>query len=96
MIDIYAMYRKAPEANKRPFNRFFESAGFVKAFDHLRYAEGIPERDILRRTRGTVAAPATALAHTLIALEFVRWMDYGKFVSLLDLEKYDVAASTHQ
>lgn len=96
MIDIYSLYRKAPEVGKRPFNRFFESAGFVKAFDYLRYAREVPEKDILRRTRGSVAAPATALAHPLIALEFVRWMDYGKYVSLLDLEKYDVAPSPDQ
>lgn len=80
MIDIYVLYRKA--TNPRPFNRFFESAGFGKAYDYLKTQE-LPEAFIIKRSRGSVAAPATAFVHPLIALEFIRWLNYSVYVEQL-------------
>ena len=80
MIDIYVLYRKA--TSPRPFNRFFESAGFSKAYDHLK-ASALPESSIIKRSRGSVAAPATAFVHPLIALEFIRWLNYAVYVEQL-------------
>jgi hypothetical protein len=87
MIDLYAIYRKVPPADRRPFNRFFESAGFGRAYDHLRAAP-LPESSIIKRSRGSVAAPATAFVHPLVALEFVRWVNYDSFVALSDLTRF--------
>lgn len=87
MIDLYAIYRKVPAADRRPFNRFFESAGFSKAYEHLK-ASALPEASIIKRSRGTVTAPATALVHPLIALEFVRWLSYDLFVGVSDLTPF--------
>lgn len=87
MIDIYVLYRKA--TNPRPFNRFFESAGFSKAYDYLK-ASALPESSIIKRSRGSVAAPATAFVHPLIALEFVRWLNYAVYVEqLVDILRED-------
>jgi len=91
MIDIYRLYRSAPADDRKPFNRFFESKGFSQAFDHLRYDRGFEEGAIIKRSRGSIHAPATARVHPLIALEFVRWMNYGVFVDLLKLEINDFA-----
>lgn len=77
MIDIYVLYRRA--TNPRPFNRFFESAGFSKAYDYLK-TQQLPEASIIKRSRGSVAAPATAFVHPLVALEFLRWLNYAVYV----------------
>ncbi len=86
MIDIYTLYRKAPAEARRPFNRFFESSGFLRAYEHLRYTESLEEPSIIKRSRGSVAAPATAFVHPLVAVEFVRWLDYGSFARMLAQE----------
>ena len=93
MIDIYKLYRSSPEENRKPFNRFFESKGYVQAFEHLKYERGLEESSILKRSRGSIHAPATALVHPLVVLEFVRWMNYGTYVDLLKLEQSDVEPS---
>lgn len=90
MIDLYSLYRKAPTEGRKPFNRFFESKGYVQAFEHLRYDRALEERDILKRHRGSIHSPATAHAHPLIVLEFIRWMNYPAYVDLLQLEREDV------
>ena len=82
MIDIYVLYRKAERP--RPFNRFFESAGFSKAYDYLKTVQALEEASIIKRSRGSVAAPATAYAHPLIALEFLRWLNYSVYVDQIE------------
>lgn len=89
MIEIYHLYRLSPEEGRKPFNRFFESKGFVQAFEHLKYDRQLGESAILRRSRGSIHAPATAHVHPLIALEFVRWMNYGVYVDMLKLTAED-------
>ena len=92
MIDIYSLYRNSSAEGRKPFNRFFESKGFMQAFEHLRYDRGLDEGTIIKRSRGNIHAPATARVHPLIALEFVRWMNYGVYVDLLKLEAGDLAS----
>lgn len=89
MIDIYKLYRNSPEEGRKPFNRFFESKGYVQAFEHLRYDKNLDEGSIIKRSRGNIHAPATARAHPLVVLEFVRWMNYGAYVDLMKLQPED-------
>ena len=96
VIDIYKLYRSSPEEGRKPFNRFFESKGYVQAFEHLRYDRGLDEGSILKRSRGSIHAPATARVHPLVALEFVRWMNYGVYVDLLKLEAEDLGVRTEE
>jgi hypothetical protein len=83
MIDLYTLYRKHPAESRRPFNRFFETSAFTAVFEYLRYEQKLPETAILKRTHGQKQAPATALAHPLVALEFIRWLDYPRFMAML-------------
>jgi hypothetical protein len=83
MIDLYSLYRKAAAEPRRPFNRFFETAAFTAAFEYLRYEKALPESAILKRTHGQKQAPATAFAHPLLAMEFVRWMDYPRYAGMV-------------
>ena len=79
LVDIAAMYRRHPNPPKKPFSYFFTSRGFQMASQYLRDAQQLPEHEIAVRTMPHRGSPSIAKVHPLVALEFLRWLDYGKF-----------------
>lgn len=79
MIDISNMYRKS--GSRKPFNRFMESSSFSRPYDYLRKTARLPEDQVIIRQHPHRGNPATVLVHPLIAFEFVRWLDYGKYAA---------------
>lgn len=80
-VDLYPIFRRSPRG---AFNNFFKSSGFLEAKAYLE-SRGLSEPDILTRSRGSgPGGQSVALAHPLIALEFMRWHDSQNYFSRLD------------
>lgn len=80
LIDIAAMYKRIPNPRK-PFSYFFSSRGYTTAYNYLRDEKKLPEHHILVRAMPSRGNPSVARVHPLVAVEFLRWVDYDKYYS---------------
>lgn len=76
MIDIGAWHAKTDD--QRPLSRFFNSAGAKQAIEALQ-DRNLSQREIAIRSGGHRSLPAQALVHPLLAMEYLRWLDYSKY-----------------
>ena len=78
-VDLYPIFPPQPRG---AFSNFFKSSGFLEAKAYLE--SGGREPDILTRSGNGPEGQSVALAHPLIALEFMRWHDSQNYFSRLD------------
>lgn len=79
MVNIGKMHIESGDG--RAISRFFRSSGFKTAQTHLR-TTGVGDRDISHTERPFVGQPSEAHVHPVVALEYVRWLNYADFVKL--------------
>jgi hypothetical protein len=78
LIDIATWYKR--QANpRRPFSYFFKSRGFQLAEQYLKEEVGLSDAEIMVREMPSRGHPTVAKVHPIIAVEFLRWLDYGIF-----------------
>jgi len=73
MQDLNALY--ATHRCSKTFHNFFKSQGYKDAYSFLKTELTLPESEIMAYTRPTRGRPSQCLAHELIVLEFLHWMD---------------------
>lgn len=75
----------------RPISEFFRSAPYLQLYDHLR-GLGLSEPQVVQRGHACKGTPSGAVVHPLVALEYLRWVDYGAYCEHLTtlLERSDV------
>ena len=78
LIDIARMYNTIKNP-RRPFSYFFKSRGFQMAEEYLRDVKELPDGEIMIREMPSRGHPTVAKVHPMIAVEFIRWLDYGVF-----------------
>ena len=78
LIDIAKMY-KSVKSPRRPFSYFFKSRGFQLAELHLKEDLELPENQIMIRKMPSRGNPTVAKVHPIIAVEFIRWLDFGVY-----------------
>lgn len=76
LIDIGAWHVKSED--QRPLSRFFNSAGAKEAIEYLQDT-GHDQHSIAVRSGGHRSVPSNAKVHPLLAMEYLRWLDYSKF-----------------
>ena len=81
MIDIAALHRKS--GNSKILGKFFATAGYKKCHDYLTNS-GLEEEDIAVRTQAYRGAVGIAKVHKLVAMEYIRWVDYNTYANLLE------------
>ena len=79
LVDIAKAHRNTQD--KRPVAEFFRSAGYKRAMDYL-HSVDITEETAVARTPAHRSNPAVAKVHPIIMMEYVRWVDYGKYCSV--------------
>lgn len=77
MQDLNTLHRKL--CPKKCLGNFFKSADFVAAKQSL----GLPEDEVLRRSKAARGHPSQTLVHPVVALAFLRWADPVVFYSRL-------------
>jgi hypothetical protein len=79
LIDIANLHRlnKSPRA----ISDFFRSGGYTKARDYLIRA-GVPDDQIVVRGTAHRSIPGVALVHSLVAMEYTRWVEYDIFCGI--------------
>jgi hypothetical protein len=82
LTDIADIYRRHHNP-RRPFSYFFNSRGYATAHAYLKSID-LPDEEIMIREMPSRGHPSVALVHPIIAIEFIRWLDYSKFVKLID------------
>ena len=60
------------------FNNFFKTIAYKTAKEVLEEL-GTPQHDIMTRSQPARGVPAQTMAHDLIALLFVQWLDDARF-----------------
>lgn len=80
LIDIGAWHVKSDD--QRPLSRFFNSAGAKEAIEYLQDA-GHDQHSIAVRSGGHRSAPSNAKVHPLLAMEYLRWLDYSKYAQAI-------------
>ena len=78
LVDIAQLYRKHPNPRK-PFSYFFNSRAYSQAYEYLKEQKKLPENHIIVRSMPYRGSPSSAKVHPLIVVEFVRWLDYGRY-----------------
>ena len=76
LIDITKTHRTLKD--KRAISEFFRSAGYKRALGYLQDA-GLTEEEVVVRSPAHRSSPSAAKVHAVIMMEYVRWVDYGKF-----------------
>lgn len=77
MVPLAALKRTLK--HRAPLSEFFRSAGYRRAIEHLT-ADGYTEESLVRKSLPHPGKPAEASVHKLIAIEYLRWADYGAYV----------------
>ena len=72
MQDLNRIYLS--QARRPSFYNFFKSKGYKDALTFLQ-SEGLSDEQIMQRTRPARGRAAQIMAHDLIALAFVQWLD---------------------
>lgn len=85
LIDIAEIHRRAQASDPktRPLAQFFQSTGHTKAFNHLKYDLNLDADAIMQRSKPSRGNPSVIKVHFLMALEFVRWLDYSRYVKMV-------------
>lgn len=78
--DLHKLHQLRPNTT---FNNFFKSAGCKATLKYLE-STGLPESYRLMRMPAVPGIPARALAHPLLALEFIRWMDHDLYLTRIN------------
>jgi len=80
LVDLVALGRRAvPDATAGAFLR---SAAYQHTAAYLE-SLGLSEHEIVKRAMPHRGSPAAISVHPLLALEFLRWADYGVYVSYI-------------
>ena len=67
---------------KKTFLNFFKSTYYKDAVEFLK-SEGVPQEEIIQRTRPYRGHAATCMAHELVALAFRQWNNGVEFNRVL-------------
>jgi len=73
MQDLNILY--AGHHCTKAFHNFFKSQGYKEAYNFLKTELALPESEVLAHTRPARGRPSQCLAHELIVLAFLQWMD---------------------
>lgn len=73
MQDLAIIYAK--KSNPPTFHNFFKTCAFKNAQRYLKEELQLPDASILIRTHPSRGKPAQCLAHDLITLAFLYWLD---------------------
>ena len=65
-------------SHTRPLSEFFRSAPYLRLHAHL-LAQGLSEQDIVQRTPPHRGQTSEARVHPLVAMEYLRWVDYPAY-----------------
>lgn len=77
LVDIIALHQKS--GSKKPFSFFFGSRGYKMAYEYLKSELQLPDNEVLVRQMPRKGTPSAARVHPLIAVEYLRWVNYEKF-----------------
>lgn len=80
MKDLNILYQR--HQGTKSFNNFFKTAYYKAVFDHL-IEQGVPPQEILHRTRSGRGVAAQVMAHPLVCMAFVHWLDLRQYVKTI-------------
>lgn len=81
MVDIAKLHRAAN--TKKQIDVFLRSAAFRNTEKYLR-GQGLTEPEIFERHRAYVNVPAVIKVHRLLAVEYIRWLDYDRYAKWVE------------
>ena len=77
LVSLRAIQTRLNE--ERPLSHFLRSPAYRRAYEYLTTEQHHKHADIIRRTRPTHHTPSDARVHPLVAMEYLRWVDYSHY-----------------